>query len=91
MNVSPGVKWEQSIEQEPKTGDYQSASEVVRDGLRLIEQRDLRARRGAVSSFEELQEALLVGMRSAPATPMEKSDWDALHAEIQAAGASKRA
>jgi antitoxin ParD1/3/4 len=88
---SLGAKWEQFIEQKLKTSDHQSASEVVRDGLRLIEQRDLLARRGAVSSFEALQEALLAAVRSAPATPMEKSDWDALHAEVQAAGASKRA
>ncbi len=65
MNVSLGAKWERFIEQQLKTGDHQSASEVVRDGLRLIERRDLLARRGAVSSFEDLQEALLIAVRSA--------------------------
>jgi putative addiction module CopG family antidote len=82
MNVSLGEKWEQFIERKLQTGDYQSASELVRDGLRLIEQRDLLAQRGTVSSFEELQDALLAGIRSGPATPMTKSDWKNLHGEV---------
>lgn len=79
------------MEQKLKTGDYQSASELVRDGLRLVEQRDLLAQRGTVSSFEELQDALLAGVRSGPATPMTKSDWKALHAEVQGLSKKKRA
>ncbi len=84
MNISLGDKWEQFIEQKLKTGDYQSASELVRDGLRLIEQRDIFAQRGAVSSFEQLQDALLAGVRSGPATPMTKNDWKDLQAEVHA-------
>ncbi len=84
MNVSLGEKWEQFIEQKLKTGDYQSASELVRDGLRMLEQRDLLAARGIVTSFEVLQDALLAGVRSGPPTPMTKSDWNHLHAEINA-------
>jgi antitoxin ParD1/3/4 len=84
MNVSLGEKWQQFIERKLRTGDYQSASELVRDGLRLLEQRDLLAQRGTVTSFEELQEAVLAGVRAGPATPVTKSDWDALHAEVNA-------
>ncbi len=82
MNVSLGEKWENFIEQKLKTGDYQSASELVRDGLRLLEQRDLLAQRGMVSNIEELQDALLAGVRSGPATPMTKGDWKQLQAEV---------
>jgi antitoxin ParD1/3/4 len=82
MNISLGQKWEQFVEEKLKTGDYQSASELVRDGLRLVEQRDLLAQRGTVSSFEELQDALLAGVRSGPATPMTKGDWKQLQAEV---------
>ena len=82
MNVSLGEKWNQFVAQKLKTGDYQSASELVRDGLRMLEQRDLQAQRGSVTSFEELQDALLVGIRSGPATAMTKADWNELHAEI---------
>lgn len=91
MNVSLGAKWEQFIEEKLKGGDYQSASELVRDGLRMVEQRDLLAQRGAVSSFEELQDALLVGVRSGPATAMTKGDWKDLHAEVAAVSKKKRA
>ena len=84
MNVSLGEKWERFIEQKLKTGDYQSASELVRDGLRLVEQRDLLAQRGIISSFEELQDAMLTGVRSGPATPMTTGDWKELHAEVNA-------
>ena len=41
MNVSIGEHWEAFIEQQVKTGRYASASEIVREGLRLIEQRKL--------------------------------------------------
>ena len=84
MNVSLGRKWETFVEQKLKNGDYQSASELIRDGLRLIEQRDLMAR-GTVSSFEELQDMLLAGVRSGPATPMTKADWKQLRDEVNAA------
>ncbi|MHB1307325.1 MAG: type II toxin-antitoxin system ParD family antitoxin [Limisphaerales bacterium] len=90
MNVSLGEKWEQFVEEKLKTGDYQSASELVRDGLRLVAQRDLLAQRGAVSSFEELQDALLVGVRSGPATPMTKKDWQTLQAEVNALAKNTR-
>jgi len=89
MNVSLGKKWEQFVEEKLKTGDYQSASDLVRAGLRLIEQRDLMAQSRKVASFEELQDALLAGVRSGPATPMTKGDWKLLRAEV-ASFAKKR-
>lgn len=91
MNVSLGARGEQFNEKELETGDYQSASELVRDGLRLIEQRDLLVRRGAVASFEDLQDALLAGVRRGPATPMGESEWAKLRAELQSVRKPKRA
>ncbi len=40
MNVSLSNEFESIIEKKVKSGQYHSASEVVRDGLRLLEQRD---------------------------------------------------
>lgn len=69
MNVSIGKRWEDFIDQAVTEGRYGSASEVVREGLRLVEEReaklaDLRrtiqdsiARGGGVSD-EELGELL---------------------------------
>ena len=40
MNVSVGSRWEDFIESIVKEGRYGSASEVVREGLRLVEERE---------------------------------------------------
>jgi antitoxin ParD1/3/4 len=49
MNVSLSLQLQGFIEKKVRTGRYQTASEVVREGLRLIEDRDaeraLRLRR----------------------------------------------
>ncbi|MBF0325183.1 MAG: type II toxin-antitoxin system ParD family antitoxin [Alphaproteobacteria bacterium] len=42
MNVSIGDRWEQFVEQAVKAGRYSSASEVVREGLRLVEEREAK-------------------------------------------------
>ncbi len=42
MNVSIGDRWESFVESVVKTGRYSSASEVVREGLRLVEEREAR-------------------------------------------------
>ena len=40
MNLSIGDRWEQFVEAAVKSGRYASASEVVREGLRLVEERE---------------------------------------------------
>lgn len=40
MNVSLTTELEQVVDQKVKSGMYTSASEVVREGLRLLQQRD---------------------------------------------------
>jgi antitoxin ParD1/3/4 len=44
MNVSIGSRWERFVEQAVKEGRYGSASEVVREGLRLVEEREAKLR-----------------------------------------------
>ena len=69
MNVSIGEKWEGFVEKAVKDGRYGSASEVVREGLRLVEEREaklqaLRAtlnasiEQGGVVTDAELDEGL---------------------------------
>jgi antitoxin ParD1/3/4 len=42
MNVSIGERWEGFVESAVKSGRYASASEVVREGLRLVEEREAK-------------------------------------------------
>lgn len=42
MNVSIGQRWEGFVDGIVKAGRYSSASEVVREGLRLVEEREAK-------------------------------------------------
>lgn len=42
MNVSVGPKWESFVAKAVESGRYGSASEVVREGLRLVEEREAK-------------------------------------------------
>jgi antitoxin ParD1/3/4 len=42
MNVSIGQRWMEFVEKTVKSGRYGSASEVVREGLRLVEEREAK-------------------------------------------------
>ena len=63
MNVSLGNKWERFVDAKVKSGDFQTASEVLREGLRLLEEKEL-LKRVSVSSLGELREKLLEGISS---------------------------
>jgi antitoxin ParD1/3/4 len=60
MNVSLTPELEQLVHQKVKSGRYLSASEVVREGLRLLEERDhlYKAR------LAELQKEITLGIES---------------------------
>jgi antitoxin ParD1/3/4 len=63
MNVSLGTKWEQFVEGKVKSGDFQTASEVLREGLRLLEKEEL-LKRISVGSMPELEAKLLQAAES---------------------------
>lgn len=42
MNVSIGRRWEEFVDDAVKNGRYGSASEVIREGLRLVEEREVK-------------------------------------------------
>jgi antitoxin ParD1/3/4 len=42
MNVSVGERWQEFVDEIVRSGRYGSASEVVREGLRLVEEREAK-------------------------------------------------
>ncbi len=65
-SVSLGEHFMGFIDERVASGRYNSASDVVRAGLRLLEEHEVRV--------EALREALIEGEESGPATPF---DFDA--------------
>jgi antitoxin ParD1/3/4 len=63
MNVSLGVQWEQFVNQKVESGRYLTASEVLRHGLRLLEQREKALGNMSPETKEELEEMLEVGIK----------------------------
>jgi antitoxin ParD1/3/4 len=58
MNISLGAQWEEFVSENVRTGRYLSASEVVREGLRLLQDREQLRR----IRIEELQREVDKGM-----------------------------
>ena len=62
MNVSLGMQWEQFVTDKVQSGRYQTASEVLRDGLRLLEQRERTLDRVSFGTKAELEPRLQAGL-----------------------------
>jgi antitoxin ParD1/3/4 len=80
MNVSIGERWETFIDAIVKQGRYSSASEVVREGLRLVEEREAK--------LTALRETLAASIARGGENTEEDVDaaLDALDAELAKAG-----
>lgn len=80
MNISLTPHFEELVKGKVESGLYTSASEVMREALRLLEEYDqLRARR-----LEELRHEIQRGIDSGAATPLDM-------AEIKARGRKRLA
>jgi antitoxin ParD1/3/4 len=85
MNVSLTPELERFVQSRVASGLYQTASEVVREGLRLLEERE-QARE---TSLEELRAKIRRGIEQADRG--ELLDGDAVFAEIRQLSARRRA
>ena len=74
MNVHLTPELEQMVQSKVQTGRYNSASEVVREALRLMEDRDLVK--------AEIRKKILAGVQSARAGTV--LDGDAVFGQIEA-------
>lgn len=80
MNISLTPQLEEMIRQKVDSGLYKSASEVVREALRLMDERD----RMRVTKLDQLRQEIEEGASSGPATA-----WD--REEIKRKGRAKNA
>ncbi len=79
MNINLTPQLEEMVRQKVTSGLYTSASEVVREALRLMEEKDqMRA-----AKLEKLRSDIQEGMKSGPATA-----WNA--EDVKRAGRAKR-
>lgn len=58
MNVSVGKDFEEFVKNKVASGDYASVSEVVRDGLRLLREKDLLLEARLLALRGEIQKGL---------------------------------
>ena len=85
MNVSLTPELDKFIEERLNAGRYRSASEVIREGLRLLADREeLRKLK-----LKKLEEELELGLKSGPGAPMTEGDWDSLRSIARKASKKK--
>ena len=82
MNVTLTPQLEELIQQKVASGRYGNASEVVREALRLLEERDQERE----AKLQTLRAAIEEGEHSGPAEP-----WEGAEAIIQQARARRDA
>ena len=80
-NITLPQKLERFIDEQVKNGRFASPSEAVRAGLKLLEQEQIR-KSFTFSSRRQLEQKLIEGLDSGPATPMTKDDWQSLKARV---------
>jgi antitoxin ParD1/3/4 len=67
MNVSLTPELEQYVQEKVKSGMYYSASEVIREGLRLLQEKDEMHQ----FRLQQLQQDIQAGLDSGESTPLD--------------------
>lgn len=87
MDVSIGERWESLVEEAAKSGRFGSASEVVREGLRLDEERE--------ATFKALRETIDASIAEGGSLTWEEveqhlaerlNEWEAAQAKVAQCG-----
>jgi antitoxin ParD1/3/4 len=75
MNVSLTKRQKEYVQEKVRSGNYQSASEVVREALRVLETLE--------TENSWLEEQILEGINSGPGIPITKSYWTKVRARLR--------
>lgn len=81
MNISVSAEQKAFVKAQVQTGRYRNDSEVVREGLRLLEERDRQRR---------LEEQLLAGLEGDASVDMDDACWASLRERVAASSRSTR-
>ncbi|HFQ80642.1 MAG TPA: type II toxin-antitoxin system ParD family antitoxin [Desulfobacterales bacterium] len=84
MNVSLTTEMNEWVTGKVKSGQYKSSSEVIRDGLRLLQNKEDQRQ----AMLEELRHELLIGVKQLDADKSQKFD-SILVAQIKNVGRQK--
>jgi antitoxin ParD1/3/4 len=84
MNVNLTPQLEEMVRQKVSSGLYTSASEVIREALRLLEEQD----RLRTAKLDQLRHDVQDGLNSGPATPWDVEEMKREGRKIRAARAS---
>ena len=86
MNVSLTPRLEKLVTQKVNSGLYNSASEVIREGLRLLKEQDeIRQQR-----LKELRHDIALGLEEAQRGGLKPLDMVAIRAEVRKRAAPRR-
>lgn len=77
MNISLTAQLEKIVHDKVKSGLYISSSEVIREGLRLLEERD----RIRAEKLEALKREVAIGIEQADRGEVSPLDLDEIHQE----------
>jgi antitoxin ParD1/3/4 len=80
LNVSLTPQLERLVKEKVKSGRYLSSSEVVREGLRLLDERD----RLADERFQTLKREIAIGIEQADRGELDPLDLDVIYQEVLA-------
>jgi antitoxin ParD1/3/4 len=85
LNVSLTPQLEQFVRETVNSGRYQSASEVVRTALRLLEEQE----RQRQSTLDWLRQEIDRGLQSGAAEPASPTFWNRLRQNLQTPPAAR--
>ena len=81
MNISLSKTMRQWVDEQVATGEYEDSSEYLQELIRRDRKQKIRRR---------IEEALLEGLNSGPATPMTQKDWDYIRKEARRRVAARK-
>ena len=86
MNIHLTPELEEFVKEKLESGLYSSASEVIREGLRLLEERE----RLKISRYEDLKQEIALGLEQLEAGKVKPFDPERVKEKVRKKAAKRR-